>query len=966
MSEKSAPASQAAASAQDLTGKTVGRFSVIARVGSGGMGEVYRARDTKLNRTVALKRIAPQLCADEKSRTRLWKEALLVSRLNDPHIAAIHDAFEEQNELFLVMEMVEGQSLRTRFQKPISIGEFLAIATQCAAGVAAAHRAGIQHRDIKPENILLTPSGQVKILDFGIARRVYGEDASTRDSRTGEGFTGTVSYMAPEILEQRPADERADIFSLGVVFYEALAGRNPFRGATFLETCNRILHEEPPALHELNPRAPADLERIIRKMLAKIPQERYATAADLVVDLEALRRHLSRIGTLPGDLAAKKRRRKPLAWSLGVIIAAAVAIGGIFAYRLYRKPVLVEHASILITDFDNQTGQSLFDQTATEATRQALEQSHYVRVIPRSQVTGTLRRMGRTGVTRVDREVGREICQRDNCRAVLAGTILNSGSHFEITESIVDPIRDEAVLTETAPMNSPGNLYSAVDSLTKNLRKHLGESLAQIEKTSYPVQLATTPSLEALQRYSRAMDLFAAGDVEGSIPLAQNAVALDPKFAMAHLFLARAYGALGNAKAEKEHVDAAMEGVDRVTERERYLILAENYEVQEMYEKAADELRLLTEVYPDDLEAFRGLADVSLWTGRSEEAVPAELHALELAPHSAEDYFRLILDYDRLNRFDQALDASTKAKAKGAGSALLYWGTGLAYLGKGDTKDATAAFQSLGQEGGLYGADLASLYLARVMMYEGRLQESAEELQKGLLLDQKMGSVTFMPVRRYLLAQIYMAQGEPAQAHAIEEKLTDDAIANPESQDLRRAGIISAELKDLATARKLLAALGGMRKEHESGFIESCYDNLDGVLDLAAGHSDAAIDSQQRAPVFFQLYAAYLGLGDAMAAKHDWNGAAQAYKNYLNFQGEIFQDDSPSDWVLAHLALARALARGGKKEEAMKNYDAFLQLWANADPDLTAVREAREERQELMKTVPSGQGQTKTIPRSRQ
>lgn len=924
------------------------------------MGEVYRAKDNKLRRTVALKRIAPELYADKKSRERLWKEAMLVSRLNDPNIAGIYDAFEEAGELFLVMEFIEGQTLRERLRGPMYVPEFLAVATQCAAGLAAAHRAGIQHRDIKPENILLTPNGHVKILDFGISRRLPGtDDASTREEKSTASITGSLGYMAPEILEQQPADGRADIFSLGAVFYEALAGKNPFRGATFLETCHRLVHEDPARLSELNPETPGELDRIIGKMLAKRPQERYATAADIVVDLEALRRQPAKPVPASEETAARRRPRV-LVGSLTAALAVALAVGGMFAYRHFQKPVLDEHASILITDFDNQTGNPLLDQTATEATRQALEQSHYVRVIPRSQVRDALQRMGRAGVTRVDRELGREICERDNCRAVLAGAVLKTGSNYRITEQIVDPIRDEAVLTETAALKSPADLYSAVDDLSRNMRKHLGESLSQVEKNSEPVQLVTTPSLDAFQRYSRAMDLLVSGDVEGSLPLAQSAVTLDPKFAMAHLLLARAYGALGNAKAEKEQIAAAMSGIDHVTERERYLILAENYEFQEMYEKAADELRLLTEVYPDDLEAFRGLADMSLWTGRSEEAVPAELHALELAPHSSTDYLHLILDYDRLNRFDQALDAYAKAKANDAASALLHWGTGLAYLGKGDTKNATAAFQSLGAQGGLYGQDLASLYLARVLIYEGRLREAADELQKGLLLDQKMGSELFMPVRRYLLAEIAMLRGKTAEAHAIGQQMAHDAMANPESQDLRRAGMISLELNDVPTARKMLADLGDMSKEHESGFVESCYYNLDGALSLAQGHSDAASASQRRASVFFPLYAAYSSLGDALAAERDWSGAAQAYKKYLDFEGEILQDDSPSEWVLAHMELARALARGGKKEEALQQYRQFLQLWANADAGLPAVREAREEIEQLIQARTSSSSGNKT------
>jgi len=959
MTEHRIATGPSASATRDLTGKTVGRFSVVSRLASGGMGEVYRAKDNKLRRAVALKRIAPELCADKKSRERLWKEALLVSRLNDPHIAGIYDAFEENDELFLVMEFIEGQTLRERLRTPMYVPEFLSVATQCASGVAAAHRAGIQHRDIKPENILLTPNGQVKILDFGISRRLPGaDDASTREDQTAASISGSLGYMAPEILEQQPADERADIFSLGAVFYEALAGRNPFRAATFLDTCHRLVHEDPPPVTEANPQAPPELNRILGKMLAKRPQERYATAADIVVDLEALRRQPSKTAAMPAGVEQARKHARVAVWSVAAILVFALAIGGTFAYRHFRKPVLDEHASILITDFDNQTGNALLDQTATEATRQALDQSHYLRVIPRSQVTDTLHRMGQSGATRVDRETGREICQRDNCRAVLAGAILKSGSHFQITEQIVDPVRDEAVLTETAAMNSPADLYTAVDSLSKNLRKHIGESLAQIEKTSQPVQNVTTPSFEALQRYSRALDLFTAGDVEGSIPLAQSAIALDPNFAMAHLYLARMYGALGNEKAQKENLDAAMSGVDHVTERERYVILAEDFEFREMYEKAADELRLLTEVYPDDLEAFRGLADVSLWTGRSEESVPAELHALELAPHSAPDFLRLVLDYDRLNRFDEALAADAKARANGAGSPLLYWGTGLAYLGKGNTQQSRAAFQSLAKEGGAYGEDVGSLYLARVLMYEGRMREAAAELQNGLLLDEKMGSVTNIPVRRYLLAEISMARGQTAESRAIERQMAQDALANPESQELRRAGLIAIGLKDVPTARKLLAGLADMRKGHESGFIESCYLNLDGAVDLEADHADAAIDSQRRASVFFPLYGAFSGLGDALTAKHDWSGAAQAYRQYLNFQGEIFHDDSPSDWVLAHLSAARSFAHAGKKDEALKLYGQFLQLWSNADADLPQPREARTELHQLMqaKTLSSREG----------
>ena len=260
-------------------------------MGRGGMGEVYRATDTGLKRRVALKRIAPELRGDEHSRKRLWREAESASRLSDPHIAAVYDVFEDGGELYVVMEYVEGQTLRRRLTQPLSIPEFLSIAVQCAEALASAHKGGILHHDVKPENIMLGASGQVKVLDFGLARSLsFSQGASTQSSLAGPKFAGTVPYMAPEILQEKEPEARSDIFSLGVVFYEALAGRNPFRAEGFLVTCERVLHEQPTPLRQLNPLVPAELERIINKMLAKNLNERYSSAADLVVDLRALER----------------------------------------------------------------------------------------------------------------------------------------------------------------------------------------------------------------------------------------------------------------------------------------------------------------------------------------------------------------------------------------------------------------------------------------------------------------------------------------------------------------------------------------------------------------------------------------------------------------------------------------------------------------------------------------------------
>ncbi len=261
----------AVTSARDLSGTIIGRFAIRELLGKGGMGEVYRASDLRLKREVALKRIAPHLRGDKRSRERLWKEAEWASRLSDPHIAAVHDVIDEENELFIVMEYVEGQTLRRRLAEPISIIEFLPIATECALALAAAHNAGVVHHDIKPENIMLTTSGQVKVLDFGVAKNLPSQPESTLSTQTCTEFAGTLNYMAPEAVREKESDSRADIFSLGIVFYEAIAGSNPFRAKSFLETSDRILHHNQIPLCELNPKLPAEFDRIVGKMLAKDP-----------------------------------------------------------------------------------------------------------------------------------------------------------------------------------------------------------------------------------------------------------------------------------------------------------------------------------------------------------------------------------------------------------------------------------------------------------------------------------------------------------------------------------------------------------------------------------------------------------------------------------------------------------------------------------------------------------------------
>jgi tetratricopeptide (TPR) repeat protein/tRNA A-37 threonylcarbamoyl transferase component Bud32 len=943
-------------SVPDLSGDSIGRFQIVERVGRGGMGEVYRAYDTQLKRTVAVKRIIRP--ADENYRKRLLTEARFASQLTDPRIAAVYDVFEHHGELFMVMEYVDGQTLRQRMDEPLSIGKFLEIGTECAEALAAAHRLGVLHRDIKPENIMLTLAGQVKILDFGVAARLPNSSINTTqidDRVETKAFSGTVAYMAPEVLQENAVDERSDIFSLGVIFYEALAGRHPFYAKGFLATSNRIVNDEPAPLRTFNSRVSPELERIVTKMLAKNPGQRYVTASDLLVDLRALQRTMNRTSAAAPLVSVEPRSR----WMrMLVVLLATVIVGAAAAMYLGKRvasaPVFAARDWLLITDFENHSGEQLFDETVAESLGHALQQSRYVDIVPRSQALAAAKLTGRSDVTHLDAELARQICQRENYHAFLAGDVVRAGVGYRIDVRVVDPLQNASVLRDSVSLQNPSQLYVSVDELAARLRRRLGESVAQIERQSTPQAQVTTPSLEALRRYSAGMKRYAAGDVDGFLVLAKTAIELDPNFAMAHLSMADAYNILGNENESRLHLVQAVKGVDRVSERERYLIRATDYSSRLQGEKALEQYRMLVELYPDDVDGLRGLAEESMVLERRQDAIQAQKRVLQIDPHNSRDQNLLIRWLARDNKPADALAAYSFAKDHGANSVTLHWGAGLAYLGQDEPEKAQQEFDALAQEGGEYEKALAALYSARVLIYRGKLTEATDALRTSMLLDEKLHNDTWVPVNRYLLIEVLRLRGRLPEARVESRKLTGAVPqAGYEDAELRWAGVVAVRMGDLATSRQLLTHLEKLKHEHDNNWTSCYYYNLKGIQELAEGRTNAAIESQQHAIVANDFYGASDAMAAAYAAQSRWPDAVTFYKRYLDEKGAVLADDSPSDWVLANLRVAQSLEQAGDLKESLKYYDTFLRLWADADPDLSVLHLAKDGRARVLQAISS-------------
>jgi len=690
-------------SARILSGITLGRFAIHELLGKGGMGEVYRATDLRLKRQVALKRVASHLRGDERSRQRLWKEAEWASRLTDAHIAAVHDVIEEENELFIVMEFVDGQTLRERLAAPLSISEFLPMARECALGLAAAHRAGVFHHDIKPENIMLAHSGQLKILDFGVAKNLPGlsETTTVSEGLVGTKFAGTLSYMAPEVLREKNSDARADIFSLGIVFYEAVAGGNPFRSQSFLETCDRILHHIPLPVRELNPKAPAELERIIAKMLAKDPAQRYSSADDLAVDLQALQATATHSGLSSLEPFSRSRHRPGKRWGMftaALLVTSVVAVASYAPARQRLKdwlgfdsiPRAKQVAVLPISVVGGDAQMAAFGAGLTETITAKLTElsgDPSLQVVPAAEI----RSKQVATVNDARKEFGANL--------VLEGSLHKSGQLVRVNFVLVDARTKRQLRAQSLTVTGMDSLttedavvHGVVGML--EIEIHRGQRQA-LESRGTQVAEAYDYYLQGrgyLQNYDRAENL------DSAIEVFQHALTLDPNYALAFAGLGDAYWKkFGNDKA-LTWMEKSREACQRASQIDNklssgHVCLGTLSAGTGNYQEAVREFRFAAEIEPTNDAAFRGLADSYEHLGELEDAEKTYRQAIKVRPHYWAGYNWLGVFYYRQARFPEAGKMFSQVVALAPDSFRGYSNLGSTYVEQARYADAISVLE---------------------------------------------------------------------------------------------------------------------------------------------------------------------------------------------------------------------------------------------------------------------------------
>ena len=947
-------------------GVRLGPYEIQGFIGAGGMGEVYRARDTRLGRTVALKILTGGTETDPERRRRFEQEARAASALNHPHICVLHDVGSQEGTDYLVMECLEGQSLAGRIERgPLPFAEALEYGSQIAAALDAAHRQGIIHRDLKPGNVMLTKTG-VKLLDFGLAKLktprtpTGASSLPTRESPvTGTGSTlGTLGYMAPEQLEGKEVDARSDLFAFGAVLYEMLTGKRAFEGSSPASVIAAILDREPPPVSSLLPTTPPALDRLLQRCLAKDPDKRWDSAHDVADQLLWIAETGSGKGTQAcagerapsGFVRAASRtavRSRVRTWSVAALLVATVVLGW-FALTRMTRPAMAfkERDWLLIADVDNRTADKVFDASLDTAFTISIQQSKYVNVYPRARVQNALKRMLRGDVTKLDEAVAREVALRESIKGVLACSLSNVGAEYMLAARVVDPNTQQTVWSQTVRTHGKDNVLAAVDDLAQQVRRELGESLGKIAGQRRSLPQATTSSLDALKVYADAMR---PGNKE-TVTLLKRALELDPQFAMAHSALGLQYYFQGDRVNGEAHFAQAMGLLDRLTERETLWIRALVEDWRGNREQGIAGYRVYLTQYPDDANAWFRLGYAYQMSARHEECIEAYRRMLEIDRLSASAYINTASCYSGLRKYDEAAANYEKAFAiRPADLTGVYvnheYGFLLVKIGQAQKAADVFAKMFTTADPDLKARGHRSLGL--LDMYLGKYRAAGEQFSQAILLT-KVSKATLSEVRNHLLLATALRtqglDGASDKEFALTRALQASSKIDPAF--LAITGRLLARFGKLREAIRVLEELKGRVGDvlaastigrSNQGDLAN-YHLLSGEVQLASAHRDAAIEAFQLAEQLGNIRAVE-SLAHAYALSGQTDKAIAKYQEFL--EQRTLGSEWQEAWLLAHIEIGKLYERKGQPGEAATYCQRLLDNWKDADQDLPPLLDAR-------------------------
>ncbi len=989
-----------------MIGQKILHYEILEKLGEGGMGVVYKARDTKLDRFVAIKFLPHHLNQTEAPRRRFVHEAKAASTLDHPNICTIHEISEtDEGQMFIVMSYYPGNTLREKIDKgSLPLDKTFDIIIAVCEGIARAHEESIVHRDIKPENIMLTDRGEVKLVDFGLAK-LAGQSTLTKEGTT----LGTMSYMSPEQIEGNEVDHRSDIWALGVVLYEMIAGRQPFGDEYAQAAMYAILHETPEPLTALRTGVPMELERIVNKALEKDRELRYQSALDLLADLKKISRSLE-----PGANVTQQKpvsppiQKKNDKFSKQLVIPVIAILLLTIALLLLppffqEDPLVSSPKPVVVMPFENQTGDESFDYLRTAIPNLLitnLEQSKYLNVITWERMQDVLKLMGRTNLELVDidKEAGFELCRFEGVPGIVLGSFTRAGETFATDIKVLDV--DSKRLLKSSNATGEG-----VSSVIREQIDQLSEAISQSALTTFPAaepetfNLAevTTQSMEAYRYYLEGVKNYIQFLEGSSLRNLTRVVELDSSFAMAYYYIARIYNNLGNRTARDDAIRKAMTYSKESTEREKLFIRMDYAQKIELNrEKALKLNEELVRRFPKEKRAFLFLGAKYRFDSRIYDAIAAYQRATELDPTWGPGFNALGYCYAAIGEFEKAERTLRKYVELAPNEANPYDSLGEIYLMMGRLDDAILNFKRVREiiPDWLNTIQLARIYeikqdyTAALEQYDsylswplfpgfratamrnkalayfhlGRYPEAHKILNAQIAIADSGRVELHKATAHELMAFVYTAQGDKNNAErqlkiCLEIRLNDTSanIAWANFRYLCLSAFFDLKnqktdevLEKLALAKEYIAQI----KTQQTPIYRNWIEILEGEIALVQGRLKDAVSLLKKVnPISPYLstrnslneYTTPVprdGLARAYYASKDLDSAIKEYERLTSFD-----PNSPDRFIPRpqyHYRLAKLYEENGWPGLAIQRYEKFLEIWKDADKDLPELIDAKE------------------------
>jgi len=979
-----------------------GRFEVIEELGRGGMGKVYKVLDKEVNEKIALKLLKPEIAADEKTIERFRNELKFARKIGHPNVCRMYDLNREGDTHYITMELVSGEDLKSTITRigQLPTGKSISIAKQVCAGLAEAHRLGVVHRDLKPQNIMLDKEGNSRIMDFGIARSLKAKGITAAGV-----MIGTPEYMSPEQVEVKDVDQRSDIYSLGVILYEMVTGRLPFEGETSIAIAMKHKSEAPQDPGKLNTQIPEELSRVILRCLEKDKEKRYQSAGEVRAELDAIEKGMpttERVVPKRKPITSKEitvtLSTKKLLIPVLAVLAAVVAV--VIVLLLLPQKEIVK-TSVAVISFENQTGEKSYDylrKAIPNLLITSLEQSKYLSVTTWERMHDLLKQLGKEDEEVIDRELGFELCRMEGVKAIVLGSFVKAGDVFATDVKVLDVRTKKLLKSAQSKGKGVGSILDRqIGELSKEISRGVGLSEQKIEPAQLRIADMTTSSMEAYKYFLQGREEYEKFYYDDSRKTLEKAVELDPEFAVAYLYLARALGSLGMSRERNSAYEKAKTLSQRASEKERLYIEAMfANSVEDDREKYMRILKQMAEKYPKEKRVHYSLASYYDTEEAFDKAIEEYTRALELDPNYGYALNSFAYMYSDMGEYEKAIEYFKRYAAVLPGDANPVDSMAELYFRMGKLDEAIAKykealeikpdfFQTNWRIGYIYALnedyteamrwmdkDIAIaptpgtrrtgyLWKAILNYLLGNLDQSLSDNRIVFELGEATGSVSGKANAEWVMGWIYSDGGEFELSREHFQTWHDlFASENPSNVldfkiflDLHH-GFLDVKEGKIDSARSRLKGIEPQLPQVHPFFkdwIQYGYDNLHGEVLLAEGFLDQAIAYLEKAvpvgkPPLMQFMAPhnFPFIKDVLARAYQRKGesdkAISEYERLVTFDPEC--EGRCLIHPLYHYRLAKLYEEKGWKGKAIEHYEKFLDFWKDADEIYPEPEDARK------------------------